>query len=506
MSNPEVIVLGLDGLESSLLRRWAAEGELPAMRELLETGRTGVGASPAGLGNDATWSSFNSGVNPGRTGRYFVRQVRPGSYRSDYLTADDVHAEPFWNWISQAGRRVAAVDMPYAAVTPLNGVAVADWLVHGPLYDHVIQTSPPDLARTILTSFGADPVGRSDRPGKRSPRQLQDLADGLISKTRLKSKFVESLLQNDSWDLMCVAYTDGHCAGHQFWHVHDPTYRDYDAAAAAQVGDLMLAVYKEIDTAVGELLSRTTPSTTVMAFTGPGMGPNHTASHILDDVLRRLEPDVAPPRRRIMDPLRAGYRSAVPHRVRSRLRKRADGIDEASQVAMRRKRRFYAVPSNEIAGAVRLNLIGRDPYGTVAPGADRDRLTDELRHELLELRNIETGHPVVTDVVRSDALYHGEYVDWLPDLLVLWTQLEPVIGVRSPRIGDVWRPYPGQRTGDHTAEFLFAARGPGIAPGTMENLDVASFAPTVSEMLDVAPPEGLDGATNADLLTRSTQP
>ena len=121
MSNPGVIVLGLDGLESTLLRRWAAEGELPAMRELLETGRTGVGASPAGLGNDATWSSFNSGVNPGRTGRYFVRQVRPGSYRADYLTADDVHAEPFWNWISQAGRRVAAVDMPYAAVTPLTG-------------------------------------------------------------------------------------------------------------------------------------------------------------------------------------------------------------------------------------------------------------------------------------------------------------------------------------------------------------------------------------------------
>ena len=51
-----------------------------------------------------------------------------------------------------------------------------------------------------------------------------------------------------------------------------------------------------------------------------------------------------------------------------------------------------------------------------------DRLTDELRDQLLELRNIETGHPVVAEVVRSDALYHGEYVDWLPDLLVLWTE------------------------------------------------------------------------------------
>jgi predicted AlkP superfamily phosphohydrolase/phosphomutase len=351
----------------------------------------------------------------------------------------------------------------------------------------------------VVRTFGADPIGSSDRPGRRTAAQLAALADSLIEKTRQKTACSLSLLAQGVWDLFCVTYTDVHCAGHQLWHVHDPSTAD-DQRLADQVGDLLFEVYRETDAAVGELLSAVSAETTVVLFTGPGMGPNHTGSHLLDDVLRRLEPGAVGPRRRVMDPVRSTYRRVVPTGIRSRLRDRADGIDEASLVPSRRRRRFFAVPSNENAGAVRVNLVGREPNGVVCPGAELDRMVEQLRDELLALTNITSGAPVVQEVIRTDSVYHGDHLGWLPDVLVVWTQSEPVVGVRSSAVGDVWREYPGQRTGDHTSDFLFAARGPGLTPGLLVDLDPIDFAPAISHLLEVVPPEGIDGAASPELV------
>ncbi len=81
------------------------------------------------------------------------------------------------------------------------------------------------------------------------------------------------------------------------------------------------------------------------------------------------------------------------------------------------------------------------------------RFFEELRRDLLEVVNLDTGKPIAKGVLRADKLFHGRYLDDLPDILVIWARDAPVSAVDSPKVGTVRGEYPGNRTGDHTRWF-----------------------------------------------------
>jgi len=494
MPSPRVIFIGLDGMEPSLLMKWSDTGYLPAIQKLRRAGATAKTIPLVGLGNDSTWCSVNTGLAPGRIGRYFVRQVRPGTYQATVIRDGDLNVIPFWAPVSHAGKRAAIVDMPYAPILPnFNGIQIADWLVHGPLYNHELKTTPESLTQEIYRRYGRDPIGRSDRPGRRSLSQVIELRDGLLRKVEMKSNFVCDLLSQRELDLLCAAFTDGHCAGHQLWNVHDPQHPLHDSAVAAAIGDPLKDVYMAIDVAVGRIMDHATEQTTVIAFTGPGMGPHYSPSYLLDEILRRLEDGVPTHAVNFMKGVKTVYRAGVPSGLRKVLREAADNLDEASMSSDRARRKCFGVPSNEIAGAIRVNLIGREPQGRVRRGAEFDRLFDSLSNDLKELVNIDTGNPIVRDVLRTDRVYDGEHLDELPDIMVLWHNAEPIGGVRSSKIGEIRQSYPGNRTGDHTSNSILFAKCQGIAPGILlEPTAPIDLAPTMAAILGVKLPN-VDG-------------
>src|SRR4030095_8625233 len=84
------------------------------------------------------------------------------------------------------------------------------------------------------------------------------------------------------------------CVGHQCWHFHDPAHPRHDSHAAAVVGDPVRDVYVAIDAALGRVLDAIDEQTTVILYTGHGMGPKYDAQFFLDDILLRLG-HAAPP-------------------------------------------------------------------------------------------------------------------------------------------------------------------------------------------------------------------
>ena len=55
-----------------------------------------------------------------------------------------------------------------------------------------------------------------------------------------------------------------------------------------------------------------------------------------------------------------------------------------------------------------LNLAGREEHGIVAPGAERDRLLEELARRLGEFRDPETGELAIADVPTHRDRYSGD--------------------------------------------------------------------------------------------------
>ena len=64
-------------------------------------------------------------------------------------------------------------------------------------------------------------------------------------------------------------------------------------------------------------------------------------------------------------------------------------------------RKCFAVPHNANAGAIRINLAGREKNGRIKPGEEYQALCDELERDLGDIVNLDTGQALVKEVVRN---------------------------------------------------------------------------------------------------------
>ena len=495
----KVLFVGLDSADPDLVLEWCDSGDLPVLQSLRETGVWGKTTTPLGFGNGVMWPSLFTGVNPAKHGRYFGRQVKPGSYQAAYFREDtDFKRPPIWAELSQAGRRVAVIDMVRAPLTKnLNGIQLADWMTHdspGPP-----RSWPLDLISKVTEKFGDDPFGGVSDEAGRDAAAYTEICRQMVERVETKTALCCEFLDQGPWDLFMTVYADSHDVGHQCWHIHDTSHPKHDAALKSEIGDPLKQIYMAIDKDVGRLISEAGPDARVMVFTGPGMGPGYTASFMLDQILRRLDGEGGEKGRTYVDTLKSVYRALLPPAVRNRLHHMAERSEDAMLIADRGRRKCFAVPHNENSGAIRINLVGREAKGQVNPGPECDALCAALTNDLREIVNLDTGEPIVEEVVRVAETFKGEHVNDLPDLLVIWNRHDPISAVGSPKIGEIRSSYAGSRTGDHTPHGLFFASGKGLSPVALPNrVSVMDVGATICAWLDVTLEES-DGSPIAEL-------
>ena len=490
----KTLVIGLDSADRQLVWELQEAGRLPVIRSLIRRGRWGILQSPPGMGDDSTWASFATCAAPGRHGRYFYKQLRPGTYATPWFRDRHLQRAPFWKTLSAGGQRVGVMDVPKSPLCRVdNGFQLADWLVHG--RDGDTRSSPEGVARDVVARFGDDTI---DRLGTRGvacdahalsedlrPEFERRVLDGLRSKRAAAVAF----LGRGGWDLFLVVFKEAHCIGHAFWHRVDESRRR-DGRGNDGPRNPVHAVYRALDAAVGELLSLVDETTNVILFSDLGMSSNYRAEHLLDEALLRLERPF-PRITRAVYPL--GVR--LEEKVRKRLR---PGSPRSVAYWMRRA---FQVEHNEMSGAIRINLRGREPSGRVRP-EDLASLCSSLAVDLMGLTDPDTGQPVVDRVIRTHEYYPGEYRDHLPDLLVVWKRDRPISGLASKRVGVIRGEETGRRTGNHSADGFYVLTGPAVDQrGEGRPASIMDVGPTAAMLLgtqlphvDGRPIEGIHSA------------
>ena len=152
MSQPRVLIIGLDGVPWELLRRWASAGHLPTLARLIRTGSAGPLASTMPPTSGPAWSSFMTGKNPGQTGIYDFLYRRPGSYVFPPVNAALRSGQSVWSLLGEQGKRVAVVNIPISyPVEPVNGVLISGWMTP---YFAKDFTWPPELGDEIAREVG----------------------------------------------------------------------------------------------------------------------------------------------------------------------------------------------------------------------------------------------------------------------------------------------------------------------------------------------------------------
>jgi predicted AlkP superfamily phosphohydrolase/phosphomutase len=336
--------------------------------------------------------------------------------------------------------------------------------------------------------------------------------DRLVAGARHKGEVVRWLLGRDEWDLAFIGFGEPHGAGHYLWHLGDFTYPSHPAAPAPGTEQALRDVYRAVDEALGAILDAVGESATVLVTSGDGMGPNYSGCHHVPEMLHRMglfhgagvgaaAATGGVPRKK--GGLAAAVRQAIPLSLRqavSRCLPRSvhyrlsmkwvnAGID------WHRSQAFCIPNSNE--AYVRVNLMGREPHGTVEPEQMGDLLA-RIDDRLAGLVAPETGRRAVERTYTMDRVFPGSERPHLPDLSVTWDaaartlrELDAsALGRIVGRAGYEIAPY---YTGNHRAAAFVAARGPGAPASIPADGHIVDLPATVFALLGVERPAHFEG-------------
>jgi predicted AlkP superfamily phosphohydrolase/phosphomutase len=487
-----VLFIGLDAVESTLIERWVEEGRLPAMAGLYNHGAAYELDNCWQTLPTAVWPELTGGRSPGKVALFFApRQLHTGEVEPRRVERDEVDPRGFWTIASDAGMRVAAVDLPWT-VPPqdLNGVFLSEWGTH----DRWFGTAcfPDRLVDEIHGKFGDYPVGLCDEDYGDSIDERVRLASDLRSGIDYETRLFLDLLAREDWDLFACAFGQFQCVGHNFWE-----FMDAGDDVPKTVRNAIFDVVSKVDESIAALRAAAGREAVSIVVASHGMGPLVGGHQLMEEVLVRIgsasgSGPAAQLRSRLPPGLRRTIRKLTPSPLRRRLQHAAGSLPTPLESAATRA---VALPA-DVNGFIRLNLQGREPNGVITPGAEADAELSKIREALLELEDPASGERLVVEVVSAEEAFGLDRHLDVPDLMVRFrTDLGRIDSCVSERLGRVTVPHRvAKRSGDHTGEARLWIAGEGIEPtNTPSRAHALDVAPTILSLLDIPIPPDLDG-------------
>ncbi|MBI5407432.1 MAG: alkaline phosphatase family protein [Nitrospirae bacterium] len=108
----KALIIGLDGVPYTLMKRFVNEGVMPNTAALIKTGTLCRMTTSLPEVSSVAWTSFMTGVNPGRHGIYGFMDLRPGTYDMFFPDFKCVKAETLRGVLGRSGRRSIVINIP----------------------------------------------------------------------------------------------------------------------------------------------------------------------------------------------------------------------------------------------------------------------------------------------------------------------------------------------------------------------------------------------------------
>ena len=206
------------------------------------------------------WSSFATGLGPGRHGLFDFTQKLPGAYRLRFTNASDRLGATLFARASRAGRRVLALGMPASyPPEPVDGLLVSGFDAPVSTGTDARSASDPGLYRAVAARTGAWMRPEIDEAALAEGWHERAVGVLLARIARKRDFALEALAQLRAAAggarpaLACVVFSESDTVAHHYWRDHDPASPRHDPAASATRRGAVTAVYEALDAACGEL-------------------------------------------------------------------------------------------------------------------------------------------------------------------------------------------------------------------------------------------------------------
>jgi len=505
------LLLGLDGATFDVIDPLIAGGRMPVLAGLASRGVRARLRSTCPPVSAPAWVTFLTGKQPGKHGVFNFQNLDGRRYSGFSETLVNSSYFRGGTLLDHLGRTSALrslafrIPMTYPAWDVPNGVVVSG----PPLPDRRRAYARPLAVEAELGP--ASPLSHDELSAAKRARDVGQIdACNRFELDLLERTVSRYLAVGTELVIGFTGIPDG--LHHAFWAFHDPRSPLHEPDAPAPLRTLIERWYVEIDAAIGRILAAVGDDTAVIVLSDHGGGPAplrhvnlnaflRTAGHLTVAGERRAQ--LATGARKMIDrarqelPGRMWLKRHLPERVQRRLRR----LRNATGAIAWERTRAYAIPVFYPITAVWLNVAGRQPKGIVTPGAEYERLRDELARDISALRDPETGAPLVAGVWRREDVYSGAHVADAPDLIV-----ETVTGHHGGfdldrLVTDVPSAALAAINGSHTPEGIFiAAGGPFLRGVALDPPSLADVLPTAVHLLGAPLPDDLDGRVLAEAM------
>ncbi len=516
------LVIGLDGADVDVIEA-LGPSRLPELHRLMARGAWARLESVKPFATLPNWTTFLTGVDPGRHGVFDFTRRR--GYRVAFTAGTVREAPTIAARLDAMGLACACVGFP-ATWPPerlAHGVFVSGW--DSPVAFEADRSFvwPPAMHDAIVGRFGPIRWDDVDEFDAGSPGWHARLPGALVDRVRAKTELASWLLEGREWDLFAFYFGESDTAAHHLWAIWDEASPRHPRGVADDEREGLARVYEALDAAVGALVDRAGGAEiTIVSDHGSGGSGDKVLylNRALAEagLLRFREASVLAPavtRAKDLALTTLGPRSrqrlfslagrALPGLVESRARFAA--IDLERTPAFSEELNYF--PS------VCFNVRGREPRGTVDP-RDVPVLAREVEDALRAIRDPWTGQQVVAEVWPREALYEGPHVDRAPDL-VLELRLDrgysynlAPSGGAPPGTGPWRRLAPEEHlgrkgrslAGSHRPRGLFVASGPSVEPVGELRARMPDATATLLARMGVAPTGEMSGRVLREALRR----
>ena len=496
-----IFLLGLDGGSWNAFDHLFAQGLMPRFAELCANGAHGTLTSTVPPITPCAWTSLMTGTNPGKHGVYaFHRKRDDNSYFPAPINRTHMQVPTVFDYYrDDPGFVCLNLPMSFPA-TPIAGRMVTGMMT--PLHGNPACEHPSGLL-TDLRNRGIDYVIDPRLPEEKDLDQddlfttwrdiRPDFVERLTRVTEARMQAVATLMEEVDWSLFIAVIVGTDRLQHLFWDELVPP----DGGATAP--DLA-AYFRAVDDHIGALRDRLDPDDVLMIISDHGFVRTHgsfqTNQWLLEHGwLKRREAAKSP-----WYPLKVALNKlGITRRRLGRMLSDKQSSDlqmKASHIDWARSEAYFSGPF-----AIRINVQGRETAGCVPPER-YDTLVDEIMAALRELRD-EEGEPLLSDVSRGDALYHGDAAVRGGDVVFTFRDDRNHTAYAAELGGPLFRGGTG-KTGDHRVDGVWAAVGGGIRDlEERARLAIWDILPTLMHLNGRAVPSICDGEVASAILTES---
>ena len=493
---PKVLLIGLDGATWDLLKPWTREGELPAIRRLMETGVYSNLVSTIPSYTMPAWTSMITGVNPGKHGIYDL--YTSSEMQRRITSSRDRKVPSIFQILSEYGRTSVAVNIP--------------------------GTFPPDRIKGAMVS------GLMTTPSSRSyfvyPENLKERISPFFDKafTFENAARIARYLSTDKKAMMVrtdeIVESEAKCS-QMLWEIYKPDllwqvlrttdllqHYLYDSKDLESENiKCLLAHYRKVDSQIATIIEHCGGDVAVFIVSDHGFAPLRKYFHLnnwLEQMgLLKRSTKVLPlfwAVAQFADKFTDITRSK---RLANNIILRMLGIRAVIDTARKVVSPNVSIDFSETK-AYCPSLTSQGIKLLATDETSRDNLVKKIVPALHEVEDPETGEPVVERVFERGDIYSGSYVSQAPDLVIVTREGYIVTDMLSAS-GDFLCPplsFTTAKAGDHRPKGVFIASGSGVNDkGSISPLTVYDITPAILQLIGIPVPSYMDGTLNNDVLT-----